>query len=331
MPIVHGRVVGVILEHVNRRYAMEPGAESAVHSNDPLVPKLPLEPVDLTRRQWLGTIPALVIGGATSGWATSGWATSGWAMASEPAGNLTDRNQGGLPSLHDGFPRQDPQLVQAVVDASHGNLARVRELVEAWPALAKASWDWGFGDWESALGAASHTGRREIAELLMDHGARANVFTFAMLGRLSAVKACIEAQPGIEKVPGPHGITLLQHARGGGDAARSVVTYLEKLGSADVRAMNLPLSDSDKETYLGRYHFGVADRDSFDVSLHRRGFLAIKRGDEASRRLNRVESHAFAPAGAPEVRIRFDVADGRAVSLTVHDPAPMVRATRVNS
>ena len=56
------------------------------------------------------------------------------------------------------FPHQDPERVREVVSVSHGNFERVRELVEESLALAKAEWDWGFGDWESALGAASHTG-----------------------------------------------------------------------------------------------------------------------------------------------------------------------------
>src|SRR5690349_17384360 len=70
------------------------------------------------------------------------------------------------------FPRQDPEMVQEMVTVSHGNLARVKQLVEAHPALARAAFDWGFGDWEDALGAASHTGRYEIAELLIKNGAR---------------------------------------------------------------------------------------------------------------------------------------------------------------
>ena len=38
-------------------------------------------------------------------------------------------------------------------------------------ALACATLDWGFGDWETALGAASHVGRPEIAEYLIANGA----------------------------------------------------------------------------------------------------------------------------------------------------------------
>src|SRR4051794_31893990 len=62
----------------------------------------------------------------------------------------------------DTFPRQPPELVQETVVTAHGNFKRVKELVDARPSLAKAAVDWGFGDWEDALGAASHTGNRPI-------------------------------------------------------------------------------------------------------------------------------------------------------------------------
>ena len=35
------------------------------------------------------------------------------------------------------------------------------------PALARASWDWGYGDWETPIDAASHVGNRAIAEFLI--------------------------------------------------------------------------------------------------------------------------------------------------------------------
>ena len=66
------------------------------------------------------------------------------------------------------------------------------------------------------------------------------LFTFAMLGDLELVKQCVEAIPGIQKAPGPHGITLLEHARNGKSndqnsgkhrkKARAVEQYLESLG-----------------------------------------------------------------------------------------------------
>ncbi len=64
---------------------------------------------------------------------------------------MVQRVDGGLPAS---YPTQDPDLVREVVGKAHVNYDRVRELVTPRPALAKATWDWGFGDWESALGAA---------------------------------------------------------------------------------------------------------------------------------------------------------------------------------
>src|SRR5580693_3692775 len=93
----------------------------------------------------------------------------------------------------DKFPMQPPELVKEMVTVSHGNVKRVRELVEAHPALAKASWDWGFGDWEAAIDAASHVGNREIAQYLIGKGARPTLFTAAMLGQLDVVKGIIQA------------------------------------------------------------------------------------------------------------------------------------------
>ncbi len=116
-------------------------------------------------------------------------------------------------SITDGFPSQPPELVREMVLVAHFNLVRVRELVEARPSLAKASWDWGFGDWESALGAASHVGNKPIAEYLISKGARPSLFSATMLGHLEVVKAFITAQPGVQRIRGPHSISLLAHAR----------------------------------------------------------------------------------------------------------------------
>ena len=78
---------------------------------------------------------------------------------------------------------------------AHRNIARLKQLVDRQPALAKAVWDWGFGDWESALGAASHVGNREIAEYLISKGARPSVFSAVMLGQLDVVKAFVWPNP----------------------------------------------------------------------------------------------------------------------------------------
>jgi hypothetical protein len=82
----------------------------------------------------------------------------------------------------DSFPTQPPELARELVTVAHFDLKRAKELVEARPSLARASWDWGFGDWEDALGAASHMGNRPIAEYLISKGARPSLFSATMLG-----------------------------------------------------------------------------------------------------------------------------------------------------
>src|SRR6185436_8348768 len=130
------------------------------------------------------------------------------------------------PPVPEEFPTQPPALAREMVGVSHGNLARVTELLALHPTLANAAWDWGFGDWETALGAASHMGNVAIATALLGKGARPTIFSAAMLGQLAVVQAFIAATPGIQGTPGPHGITLLAHAKAGGDAAKAVVAYL---------------------------------------------------------------------------------------------------------
>src|SRR5688572_4319271 len=92
--------------------------------------------------------------------------TASAACATLPFGvTLAARVEGdGNPRLPAGFPSHDPASVREIVGKSHRDLEGVKKLVDVRPELAKAVWDWGFGDWESALGAASHVGRRDIAE-----------------------------------------------------------------------------------------------------------------------------------------------------------------------
>jgi hypothetical protein len=106
----------------------------------------------------------------------------------------------------------------------------VKQLLEQEPAIVNAAWDWGGGDWETGLGAAAHVGRRDIAEYLLEHGARMDVFAAAMLGEVEIVRAMLEAQPQLRTARGPHGIPLVSHAQAGGDQAREVLDLLQAVG-----------------------------------------------------------------------------------------------------
>jgi hypothetical protein len=126
-------------------------------------------------------------------------------------------------------PPLSPELVKEFVVAGHGNLPRVKELLAQEPGLLNATWDWGGGDFETALGGASHVGRPEIAEFLLASGARIDVFCAAMLGRRGIVEACIAEFPNTVTVKGPHGISLLRHAQAGKQDA--LVTFLVAAGA----------------------------------------------------------------------------------------------------
>jgi hypothetical protein len=121
------------------------------------------------------------------------------------------------------------ELVQEFVGKAHSDLKRVQELLTQEPRLLNAAWDWGGGDWETALGAAAHMGRRDIALYLLGQGARIDLFAAAMLGRLEIVRVILTDQPEARTHPGPHGIPLIAHAKAGGAEAAGVVQYLELL------------------------------------------------------------------------------------------------------
>jgi hypothetical protein len=230
------------------------------------------------------------------------------------------------------FPRTPPEEVREVVRLSHFDREAVRDLVEARSELAKASWDWGFGDWETAIGAASHTGRPDIVELLLHHGARPTLFTAAMMGWTDVVRSAVETAPGIQRGTGPHGITLLRHARAGGSAASEVVAYLESVGDADPAASPAVLDATASAAYAGVYRFGPTGRERLEVGTTADGVLEIGRVGDDSRPLVRVVEHEFHPVGAPSVRVEFRIGEtGRASAVVVTDADRLVTAPRVDS
>lgn len=113
--------------------------------------------------------------------------------------------------------------IQAFVGNAHGDLDAVRTALGVQRALANCAWDWGDGDWESPLGAAAHMGRRDIAELLIAHGARCDIFAAAMLDEVDAVRALLSLYR--DEPVGPHGIPLRAHAEAG--RARRVLEFLD--------------------------------------------------------------------------------------------------------
>ncbi|MEP7318020.1 MAG: hypothetical protein ABI921_04755 [Panacibacter sp.] len=129
-------------------------------------------------------------------------------------------------------PALDAALVKDYVTKAHADLPGLTALLQQQPALLNASWDWGGGDFESALEAAGHMGRKDIAAFLLSNGARMNIFCAAMLGKINVVKSILTVYPDLKSSKGPHGLQLLHHARHGGDEAKEVLQYLESIGAS---------------------------------------------------------------------------------------------------
>ena len=238
------------------------------------------------------------------------------------------------------YPSIDDELVNELVGVSHFNLDRVKEIVEPRPELARACCDWGFGDWETALGAASHVGRRDIAEYLIGHGARPDLFTFAMLGQYDVVKASIEAHPGIQSIMGPHGISLLRHAKAGLrqkdemtqkqiDNCNRLIEHLEMVGGADYEESNIEMTEQDKEKYVGDYKYGDGEQDGFTIGINMRDMLMLGKLGKSGGSLYQVKPGTFSYNGIRSVRITFEVMDGTVKSLMIKEPDFEIKAIKV--
>ena len=133
-------------------------------------------------------------------------------------------------------PQINRVLVQDFVMYAHSDLTMVKRLLEKEPGLLHSHMDWGGGDFESGLGAASHVGNRAIAEFLLDKGARIDIFCAAMLGQLEVVKGLLTAFPKLIDAKGPHGISLHLHAKFGGKDAEKVLDYLQTVKKVEFPA-----------------------------------------------------------------------------------------------
>ncbi len=126
-------------------------------------------------------------------------------------------------------------MVQDFIVFAHSDLDMTRKLLEREPALINSTMDWGGGDWETALGGASHMGRHDIVEMLLENGARIDIFCAAMMGQLEAVKSFLVLQPKLIDAKGPHGFSLHFHAQVGSDRSQAVLDYLQSIKEVELR------------------------------------------------------------------------------------------------
>jgi hypothetical protein len=145
-----------------------------------------------------------------------------------------------------------------------------------------------------------------------------------MLGQLDVVKAIIAAQPGAQRIRGPHSIPLLAHAKAGGAEALTVVRFLESLGDADWET-TAPITEEEMAALSGVYVYGPGATEQIEIAAVKGQLMFTRKGGSA-RRLFHVGDHAFHPAGADAVRIRFSGTRAAGMTLTVHDPDVVLTA-----
>jgi ankyrin repeat protein len=127
------------------------------------------------------------------------------------------------------------EMVKEFVVAGHGNLDKVKSMLNDFPNLIYSRYDWGNGDFEEAIEGAGHLGNKEIANYLIEKGARVNLFLLTMLGKTELVKPVLESYPKLITALGPHGFTLLHHAKVGGDDSKSLFDYLQQKGLTEMK------------------------------------------------------------------------------------------------
>lgn len=123
-----------------------------------------------------------------------------------------------VPTLF-GFKRTsevfDLAEIKEFVHAAHVDFEACKKVIEAKPLLLNCTNQNKKGDFETALGGAAHMGRRDIADLLLSKGARMDIFVHAFLGHADLVRQLIGDYPQLLHAHGPHGFTLLHHAKAG--------------------------------------------------------------------------------------------------------------------
>ena len=135
-------------------------------------------------------------------------------------------------------PAQQPaplpfDLVKEFVIAGHHDLPKTQSMVKDHPTLIYSKVDWGNGDFEAAIEGAGHMGNKDIANFLIDAGSRVTVYVLTMLGRTDLVKPILEAYPRLITAKGPHGLSLLHHAKVGGKDAEELYAWLVSKGQTE--------------------------------------------------------------------------------------------------
>jgi ankyrin repeat protein len=106
-------------------------------------------------------------------------------------------------------------VVEDLVGNAHGNLARVRELLDAHPDALNRRAPWN----ETAIEAATQMGDKPILDFLIARGAPVDFFTACVLGRVDDVAAELAVDSSRAGARGVHDLPALYFAAIGGSIA----------------------------------------------------------------------------------------------------------------
>lgn len=109
----------------------------------------------------------------------------------------------------------DQALVDELVGNAHGNLARVKEILEDHPELINVSAVWK----ETPVEAATQMGNRAIIDYLVARGAPVDFFTALVLAQVDRVRTDLRAKPELAQARGVHDLPVLYFAAMGGSVA----------------------------------------------------------------------------------------------------------------
>lgn len=118
-----------------------------------------------------------------------------------------------------------PDQIREFVIAGHGDLPKVKAMLDEDPSLLNARHQWQDNDYETAIQAAAHVGKTAVAEYLLAHGAPLEICTAAMLGRQDVIERLLSTDPALIQARGAHGIPLLPHAALSGNVGLVQMLY----------------------------------------------------------------------------------------------------------
>ena len=156
----------------------------------------------------------------------------------------------GKPVVRDDLAGQPWTLVNQLVTVAHSDFGKVKDLVEAHPALlnTRATWD------ETPIEAAAHMGLAPMAEWLADRGAAVSTCTAVLLGLDDLVKLAVSADMLAIHERGAHDIGILAYTAYGKEQAR-IADRLLKAG-ANVQSLSLGITPLHQAANKGYAELG---------------------------------------------------------------------------